>query len=380
MHEAQPLHIFRAGRHVAQDGQVVEFTAADLAASAAAYDPNLHEAPLTVGHPASNGPAYGWVQRLAAVDADLDAVPHQVDPAFAELVAAGRYKKISASFYRPDAPANPVPGVWYVRHVGFLGAQPPAVKGLRAPSFADGEEGIVEFADWGDRENAGLWRRMREWLLSQFGQETADQVIPSYAVDTLQEEAVRPTPDNAPAPGFAEPPVTPAPTQEPTMTDAEIAAQQAALDARQQELDAKEAAFAERETQLSAAEIARRRDETAAYVDGLIAAGRVLPRDRDGLVAFMAGLETDAVVEFAEDGKTVSKPQPEWLRGFLDALQPQVDYSERAGADGKPAVDTADPVAISKAAAEFQETERKAGRTVGAAQAVAHVMTQGVKP
>ena len=77
-----------------------------------------------------------------------------MDAAFAETVAAGRFKKIFASFYSPDAPANPVPGVYYLRHVGFLGAQPPAVTGLRSPEFADNEAGVVEFADWGDLKNA----------------------------------------------------------------------------------------------------------------------------------------------------------------------------------------------------------------------------------
>lgn len=76
------------------------------------------------------------MRSLAAGDDGLNAEPHQVDPEFAEMVNAGRFKKISASFYTPDAPNNPVPGVYYLRHVGFLGAQPPAVKGLKQAEFA----------------------------------------------------------------------------------------------------------------------------------------------------------------------------------------------------------------------------------------------------
>ncbi len=51
------------------------------------------------------------------------------------MVKAGRFKSRSASFYHPDNPNNPKPGVYYLRHVGFLGAQPPAVKGLKAVEF-----------------------------------------------------------------------------------------------------------------------------------------------------------------------------------------------------------------------------------------------------
>ena len=136
----KPLHIFRAGTHTAADGRELIFSEADLAATAKAYDPALHEAPIVVGHPAHNAPAYGWVSGLVAGADGLRAAPRQVDPSFAESVAAGRFKKISASFYHPQSPANPAPGVFYLRHVGFLGAMPPAVKGLAQAEFAGGAE------------------------------------------------------------------------------------------------------------------------------------------------------------------------------------------------------------------------------------------------
>lgn len=144
----KPLHIFKPGRHTAMSGATLEFSATDLAASAHAYDPAKFEAPLVVGHPRLDAPAYGWVSRLTAGVSGLEAEPHQVDAAFADLVNEGRFKKISASFFMPDAPGNPVPGVFYLRHVGFLGAAAPAVKGLRSPEFSADETGIetIEFS------------------------------------------------------------------------------------------------------------------------------------------------------------------------------------------------------------------------------------------
>lgn len=145
---SKPLHIFKPGRHTAMSGAVLDFSAADLAASANAYDPGKFEAPLVVGHPSIDAPAYGWVSRLVASEAGLEAETHQVDAAFAALVSEGRYKKISASFFMPDAPGNPAPGIYYLRHVGFLGAAAPAVKGLRTPEFSADETGIetLEFS------------------------------------------------------------------------------------------------------------------------------------------------------------------------------------------------------------------------------------------
>jgi len=156
MANSKPLQIFKPGRHTAMSGAELAFSESDLAATAAAYDPALAEAPIVVGHPAADAPAYGWVKALAFAEGGLEAEPDQVDPAFAEMVAAGRFKKISASFYPPESPKNPVPGVYYLRHVGFLGAQPPAVKGLRAPSFAEGDEAVTlefSFAEPPTQEN-----------------------------------------------------------------------------------------------------------------------------------------------------------------------------------------------------------------------------------
>ncbi len=124
------IAIFRTGTHTAMNGETLDFTATDLAAMVAAYDVGRHEAPLVVGHPATNAPAYGWVKNVLLDGEVLYAEIHQVDPGFAEMVNAGRFKKISASFYIPESPNNPHPGVYSLRHVGFLGAQPPAIKGL----------------------------------------------------------------------------------------------------------------------------------------------------------------------------------------------------------------------------------------------------------
>lgn len=155
-----PIAILRPGRYTSADGTPVEFSEADLRQAAEAYDPSLHEAPIVVGHPEHDAPAWGWVRALR-YDGLLWALPWQVDPAFAELVRAGRYRKVSASLYRPDSPANPKPGVWYLRHVGFLGAQPPAVKGLPQVQLQDAE-GVVVLREVDLPKDAV--RRLLAWL------------------------------------------------------------------------------------------------------------------------------------------------------------------------------------------------------------------------
>jgi len=169
------LEIFKPGRHVTASGQEISFSEADVSATARAYNPELHVAPLVVGHPAMDDPAYGWTQSLAFADHRLTALPVNVDPAFAELVNARRFSNISAAFYPPNSPNNPVPGVYYLRHVGFLGAHPPAVKGLKTPSFASGDSMMdviyFEFGEVSQRQgdNADIARRVQDYKAKMDG-------------------------------------------------------------------------------------------------------------------------------------------------------------------------------------------------------------------
>ena len=80
---------------------------------------------------------------LAFKEGIVTADPEKVEPNFAEMVNDGRFPKISSSFWPPNHPSNPKPGVWYLRHVGFLGAAAPAVKGLKPASFSDEAADLV---------------------------------------------------------------------------------------------------------------------------------------------------------------------------------------------------------------------------------------------
>jgi hypothetical protein len=168
-----PFRLLKPGRFVTADGSEVEFSETDLRATAEAYDPSLHEAPIVIGHPQDNEPAWGWVAALRWGKGHLWALPWNVEPAFAELVSQRRYSRVSASLYRPDSPANPKPGVWYLRHVGFLGAQPPAVKGLPPVRLSEAN-GVVVLEDLQAASEPGLVDRVREALLQLLGRQAAE--------------------------------------------------------------------------------------------------------------------------------------------------------------------------------------------------------------
>lgn len=326
-----PIQIFKPGKHVAMSGQALEFSEADLAATCAAYDPTLHEAPFVVGHPRHDLPAYGWVKSLAFCDGGIDATPAQVNPDFADMVAAGAFKKISAAFYSPDAPSNPVPGVYYLRHVGCLGAQAPAIKGLRSPEFADTEEGVVTFGEWDDTDNAALWRSMREWILAKFGADEADRAVPGHTVKSLEQGAqdeLRESRQNTSQTGavtstaFGEHLTHTTVNKEMSMTPEEIAAQKAALDAAQAET----AALRE---QMAAQKRVTVHAQNVAFCEGLTAKATLAPAHAPAVVAVLDHLDLqDTPVEFGEGDARA--PLAKGLRDLLQTLPPVVSFGEHA--------------------------------------------------
>lgn len=263
-------------------GAVIEFTENDVKATATAYDPALYQAPVVVGHPAVDAPAYGWVSGIEARGTELYAGTDQVEPQFAGMVRDGRFKKVSAAFFPPAHPRNPAPGVYYLKHLGFLGAAAPAVPGLTPVEYAQDDDLVtLEF--------------------------TEDEPNPQGEDDMSDADRAR---------------------------LAELEAKAAQLEAENATLKTRETEFAEAQTRLAEIETATRRNEISAFTGELVRQGRVLPADQAALCAFMESAGADAVIEFGEGDGKVSKTGNAWLREFLARLPVQVDFSERAPGDG----------------------------------------------
>lgn len=320
----KPLHIFAPGKHTTLAGEVIEFSLADIQATAAAFNPALSKAPIVIGHPATDDPAQGWAAGLSANERGLFASAEKLDPAFAEGVRAGRYGTVSSKFYRPTDPNNPVPGVWYLRHIGFLGAAAPGVKGLDDPAaaFAAAEddgcvcfaEGVA-FAGWEDMTNARMWRRMRDWFIGKFGQEEADAVLPSWDVSEIEQAAAR----EVSPPAFAE---RHPPPEESTVTEAEAAQLRASHAASEQRVAVLEA---EKRASLTAAA----HTANVSFAESLLTQGRLLPAWKDVAVATLDHLAAQAApVEFGEG--TAKAPLIDGLRAMLEKLPVQVEFAETA--------------------------------------------------
>lgn len=302
------IEVFRSGTFTPMNGDPITYSAADLSAVADAYDNDSAPAPIVVGHPKTDAPAFGWVKSFdydASADrlyANLD----EIDPSFAEAVKAGRYKKVSLSFFRPESEGNPVPGTWYPRHVGFLGAAAPAVAGLKNVQFADDAEAPIFSADFGERgfeETASLMRSLRDFLIDKFGMEQADKALPSYRIDWLDETTIEPKSQ----------PMFSAKTLErnkEVKDDPNFAARDA-------ELSARAASLKEREDKLA-------HEAHVSFAEGLVTGSKIPPAAKDKVVAILDALTDEATVSFAAGDEKVSPRQA--LTDLLTGLPKVVEY------------------------------------------------------
>lgn len=97
---------------------------------------------------------------------------------------------------------------------------------------------------------------------------------------------------------------------------------QAAADAANKQL----AEFAESQKK-------QRHDMHVSFAEARVKDGKVLPKDKDMLVATLDRLDASEPVEFAE-GDTKRKVSPaQWLQDLISAGSPQVEFGERGGSD-----------------------------------------------
>jgi hypothetical protein len=135
------IEMFRAGPQISSTGQKMVFTEDDLEQVVNTYNPGKHEAPLIIGHDQDDGtPALGWVRKVWRKGKELWGKV-ELTPKAENLIRDGVFKKVSSSFYLPDAETNPTPGNLALRHLGLVSI--PAVKGLTAFSELSDSETIT---------------------------------------------------------------------------------------------------------------------------------------------------------------------------------------------------------------------------------------------
>lgn len=363
------VEVFKAGDHIDSKGRPISFSVSDLDQMVTNHQ--LGSAPAVVGHPTDKAPAYAWTDGLKRVGDCLFAKFRDINPAFESAVKAKTYPNRSLSTFKDKAHG------WRVRHVGWLGGVPPAIDGLAPVEFAAAEDEVFEFATateslvWG-RESVGrLLRGLREHIVAKEGIEAADDVLPTWQIDSVVESANAARTQlqegqegrlfNQPA------------GNEMTITPEQLAAAEAR--AREEATASVRAEFAAKDQELVQLRAERQRERINAQITGWKSAGKVLPAEEAGLAEFMASLE-DAGAEFtfsAAGGQEAKKTPAVFFAEFMAGRAPVLKLGKTPGQDPAPAVDLTSGRAIADAAREFQAAQEKAGRTISIDAAIAHV-------
>jgi len=255
--------IFRTGKHVDKKGRERNWTEGDLDHMVASYDPaGGHEAPIVIDHDEEGkgkhvpgGPAYGWIDGLKRVGSNLYAAFKSVVPEFAKAVNDGFFKKRSIRIL-PDGTLG---------HVAFLGALPPAIKGMPDHTFTAAE------------------------LRTEFSSRESDCFEYSQAIDDFK-------------------------FQEADHVELEK------LKKKNEDLEAENKRLAEENKRVSAefseGQRRQKRQEIDRFIETGIAGGTILPAwKKAGLAEFMAELEDqDQTYEFSEGKKQTASA---WFRDFL---------------------------------------------------------------
>ncbi len=298
----QWVEIFRIGDY----GPKGKYDSQFLSQVVANFEPKTWQAPLTmsgesaqaqIGH-RDDAPALGWVKELKADNGVLKARFEKVHPELETLVQDGRFPNRSAGFYTNPQGNGPV-----LRHVAFLGAMPPEVKGLAPIAFGENQEFVTIYFSEEDPMDVQEIKKTFSEVLREFAE--------SVGLKKKVED------QGPPAKTFSE-------------AEMEAAKVAAAASAKAEA----ERQFAEQKT--AAEKLTAKKAAIQAFIGKLTPAGKWLPAFKEaGLVEFMEALPNEATLEFGEGDKKKKLSPLAIFQAFLEGLPARIEFGERKAPAGK---------------------------------------------
>jgi len=311
------IEILKPGTFFDNRGRRITISPEDLHELASSYDTSQRQAAVVIGHPKNEDFAWGWISRPRVVTGDTGPVlladADDVDPNFADLLKKKRLKYVSASFWGREMTGNPTPGRLYLKHLGFLGAKPPAVGGLKPIQLSEDDESIAIQLSNGDpcpfvlQGIVQTLGKVRDYLIEAVGLEKADSIISSSDMQDLQVAVSLCGIDQTNNDDMETEPATPVAFSEggkmTTTTDRE-----AALAAKEQDLARQELSLKQGLAALSAEKKALSDRENTDFVDQMIREGRLPTSERDSVLSELSALDTsDVSIQLAEGGQVTMR-------------------------------------------------------------------------
>ncbi|MEM9772883.1 MAG: hypothetical protein AAF889_15055 [Cyanobacteria bacterium P01_D01_bin.73] len=329
-----PVEISSVGPAVDSRGKPWNITAEMLQQIAETYDPTIHEAPILVNHDKA-AENKGLTKALKFDGHSLMAYPHRMDSEFADKVNEGRWPKLSAGFYGPDAPENPHKGKWALQE--FSVVQIPGKKGLASPRFSEPEQGVHYFI---------------------FGE--------PMSKSNSDGDSTAPAPDAPPENAVAPPPV-----EDQASAGDDLSAREKALADREAALKQRESQASARESALADQEAAAAEAELAAFCEGQVGEGFapfLVPHVKT--IAKVLRSHPGSVT-FGEGDDAQDKDPIEVLKEFVRSVRLEgVRFGEGEIAGGDDAPKARSPKAVAAKASKIQSDAKAAGEDITDTEAV----------
>ncbi|WP_421793519.1 hypothetical protein [Hydrocarboniphaga effusa] len=325
--------VFAAGTQIDSKGKKKDWSEADLDQIVSNFDAN-DSAPIVVGHPKHDSPAWGWVEELKREGVSLFAKFRDVAPEFRAWGKAGHIQNRSIKILNS-------PSGYKLGHIGFLGAMQPAVAGMERIEFSADEGETYEFgvnsgwsAAWSLRALARGLRSMRELLVAEKGVEAADKAFPIWPIEDAERAAAdaeahqqqQASQGLYSAPDNNESNPVPDPTKQFTQADIDraVAAERAKIDKSNQ----------------FAARLAEHRSFVSTLVSNDKGEVRLTPAQAEGVAEFLAAVGAADAQEFtfnAADGSEQKPKLVDFAKKLFSSLPPQMKVGgERAGSSSEP--------------------------------------------
>jgi cell fate (sporulation/competence/biofilm development) regulator YmcA (YheA/YmcA/DUF963 family) len=286
------------------------------------YEYQNNEIPIVVGHPKADSPKWGSVLKtnIKRMGDNIVGQPNKLVTEFQEWVEKGLYDNISIAL-RPDNS---------IKHIGFLGAQPPAITGLPAVCFAEEDNDTVfEFAEsmqsyelskWYFQDLATVLRGVKNYFVEKLGAEAADKMMPEGIMTNL----------NDPPPVY--PVYEPMTNQfsennkDTIMTTEEIAAK----DKKIKDLETENLALKDKEKTEAAK---TRHNGFIAFCESEDMKKKISPVLLPRVIALMEAFEDSEEICFAEEGVEKKSSAVDELKNLLKLLPEVVEFGEHATKD-----------------------------------------------
>lgn len=153
-----------------------------IKALAESYYNSGHEAPVVIGHPKDNSPAYGWVKSLREEDGNLYA-DLEVQDSLYDLIEQKIYPKRSVSFYMSEPPV--------FRHLGLLGGKPPQVKGLEDITLSESDSEVVTVELTGVEQDKETEKTYEPMNLKHVALFNLSESLPGITASSFKQEPVQ---------------------------------------------------------------------------------------------------------------------------------------------------------------------------------------------